>query len=146
MAWAPKYGLKGMIDASVRVRIQSDGEQANEKGTLVRRSDVIGLFTHRNELARDIMRASMVQQLPPKLRSPNMCKSCRHLNVCTIYHKAHGGNADSSGLGDIFDSLTSHLTNSHIMFLKQWDRLIDLEAKKVQVRMFYQLSCLLLKI
>ncbi|GAB4838922.1 hypothetical protein Ancab_028454 [Ancistrocladus abbreviatus] len=76
MAWAPKYGLKGMIDASVHVRIQSDGEQANEKvmplefktgkavsngthcpsdlihsshGTLVRRSDVVGLLMRRNE-------------------------------------------------------------------------------------------------
>ncbi|GAB4862029.1 hypothetical protein Ancab_037283 [Ancistrocladus abbreviatus] len=229
MAWAPKYGLKGMIDASVRVRIQYDGEQANEKvmplefktgkagqaslcqirlflgkpswlvcmpsdipavslniitfhilnivqsamehtaqvilytllmserylenidsgllyylqtdhtqGTLVQRSDVVGLLMRRNELARDITRASMVQQLPPMLRSPNMCKSCRHLNVCTIYHKAHGGNADSSGLGDIFDSLTSHLTNSHIMFLKQWDRLIDLEAKEVTKNNLWQ--------
>ena len=24
MAWAPKYGLKGMIDASVRVKVQSN--------------------------------------------------------------------------------------------------------------------------
>jgi DNA replication ATP-dependent helicase Dna2 len=31
MAWAPKYGLKGMIDASVRVRITSNKNQANEK-------------------------------------------------------------------------------------------------------------------
>ncbi|GAB4842207.1 hypothetical protein Ancab_012165, partial [Ancistrocladus abbreviatus] len=142
MAWAPKYGLKGMIDASVHVRIQSDGEQANEKViplefktgksamehtaqvilyTLLmsERSDVVGLLIRRNELARDITRASMVQQLPPMLR-------------------AHGGNADSSGLGDIFDSLTSHLTNSHIMFLKQWDRLIDLEAKEVTKNNLWQ--------
>lgn len=31
MAWAPKYGLKGMIDASVRVSITSNKNQANEK-------------------------------------------------------------------------------------------------------------------
>ncbi|GMH21627.1 hypothetical protein Nepgr_023469 [Nepenthes gracilis] len=166
MAWAPKYGLKGMIDASIRVRVHSDGKEAYEKiiplefktgkgtnrqsamehsaqvilytlimserylenidsgllyylhtdqtqGIVVRRSDVIGLIMRRNELARDIVKASIVQQLPPMLR-------------------AHGGSTDSSGLGDFFDSLTNHLTNSHLRFLKKWDQLIDLEAKEMQ--------------
>lgn len=31
MAWAPKYGLKGMIDASMRVRIQSNSNETVEK-------------------------------------------------------------------------------------------------------------------
>lgn len=31
MAWAPKYGLKGMIDASIRVREESNGFKANEE-------------------------------------------------------------------------------------------------------------------
>lgn len=31
MAWAPKYGLKGMIDASVRVKIESNNCDNNEK-------------------------------------------------------------------------------------------------------------------
>lgn len=31
MAWAPKYGLKGMIDASVRVNVKSDKNEAIEK-------------------------------------------------------------------------------------------------------------------
>lgn len=31
MAWAPKYGLKGMIDVSVRVKIESGGKEDNEK-------------------------------------------------------------------------------------------------------------------
>lgn len=31
MAWAPKYGLKGMIDASLRVQIPSNRKEANEK-------------------------------------------------------------------------------------------------------------------
>ncbi|GAB2252240.1 hypothetical protein Droror1_Dr00005087, partial [Drosera rotundifolia] len=185
MAWAPRYGLKGMIDASLRVRIQSDHEEATEKivplefktgkgtsgqsamehsaqvilytllmserylehidsgllyylhtegtqGSLVRRSDVLGLIMRRNELAHDIMKAAMTQQLPPMLLSLNMCKSCRHLDACTVYHKVHGGTKEKSGLGDLFDSLTSHLSNPHILFLKQWDRLIDLEAKEMQ--------------
>jgi len=31
MAWAPKYGLKGMIDASVRVKVESGRNKADEK-------------------------------------------------------------------------------------------------------------------
>lgn len=31
MAWAPKYGLKGMIDASVLVKVVSDTNGPNEK-------------------------------------------------------------------------------------------------------------------
>lgn len=31
MAWAPRYGLKGMVDASVRVTIESNRNETNEK-------------------------------------------------------------------------------------------------------------------
>lgn len=29
--WAPKYGLKGMIDASIRVKIESNRNETDEK-------------------------------------------------------------------------------------------------------------------
>ncbi|CAA7037990.1 unnamed protein product [Microthlaspi erraticum] len=140
MSWAPKYGLKGMIDASVRVKVESDTHTVNEKimplefksgkapsgqasmehcaqvilytllmserylkpidngllyylqsdqtqGISVQRSDMVGLIIRRNELANDILVALTTQQLPPMLRNPNMCRYCRHLDVCTIYHK-----------------------------------------------------------
>ncbi|KAI5565965.1 hypothetical protein BDE02_14G154600 [Populus trichocarpa] len=186
MAWAPKYGLKGMIDASVRVKVESGRNKADEKivplefktgkvsngqssmehvaqvilytllmserylkhidsgllyylqsdqtrGITVQRSDVVGLIMRRNELANDILKASRTQQLPPMLQSLNMCRSCRHLDVCTIYHKVHGGSKESSGLGDLFDSHVHHLTTAHYVFLRRWDQLIDLEAKETQL-------------
>lgn len=97
---------------------------------------MIGMIMRRNELAHSIIKASKLQQLPPMLQSPNMCRSCRHLNACTIYHKVHGGSAESSGLGELFESLTDHLTTTHKVFFKQWDRLIDLEAKELQLPKF----------
>ncbi|XP_057510867.1 DNA replication ATP-dependent helicase/nuclease JHS1-like [Actinidia eriantha] len=185
MAWAPKYGLKGMIDASVQVKVHSSTNEAIEKtmplefktgkatsgqatmehsaqvmlytllmserylktidsgllyylhtdqtqGIVVRRSDLVGLIMRRNELASDILKASTSQQLPPMLQSPNVCRSCRHLNACMVYHKAHDGSTEGSGLGDMFDSLVNHLTSKHCDFLRQWERLIDLEAKEIQ--------------
>ncbi|XP_057549836.1 DNA replication ATP-dependent helicase/nuclease JHS1 [Amaranthus tricolor] len=186
MAWAPKYGLKGIIDASLRVKMHSNHKEANEVimplefktgkatsgqsftehsaqlilytlllserymlkidsgllyylstdqtlGTSVQRSDLIGLIMRRNELAHSIIKALSVQQLPPMLQSSNMCKGCRHLNACAIHHKVHGGSAENSGLGDLFESLTDHLTAAHKVFFKQWERLIDLEAKELQL-------------
>ncbi|KAK3035488.1 hypothetical protein RJ639_034458 [Escallonia herrerae] len=174
MAWAPKYGLKGMIDASLRVQVDSnaiiqtamehsaqvmlytllmserylkridsgllyylntDQTQLNAftysvKRIAVRRSDLVGLIMRRNELSNDILKASTTQRLPPMLQSPSMCRSCRHLNVCTIYHKAHGGSTESSGLGDMFNPLVEHLSTTHSVFLQKWDQLIDLEAKE----------------
>ncbi|KAF9625151.1 hypothetical protein IFM89_019365 [Coptis chinensis] len=265
MAWAPRYGLKGEIDASVRVKVGSNISDTSEKflplefktgkrttgqsflehsaqvilytllmserylkhidsgllyylhtdqtqGIMAQRSDMVGIIMRRNELAHDILKASTVQQLPPMLQSLNVCKSCRYLNVCTVYHKvgkgllhvaaefvfmsesvmslsvvsilgrfgrlelfcalvriglgelivhctsslftlcksliayryeilhssfcgfgkAHGGNVDSSGLGDVFDSHVKHLSGDHCNFLRQWDHLIDLEAEQTQ--------------
>ncbi|KAG9452225.1 hypothetical protein H6P81_005129 [Aristolochia fimbriata] len=186
MAWAPRYGLKGVIDASVRVNITSENEGSHDKilplefktgkgtngqatvehnaqvilytllmserymkdvdsgllyylhtdqtrGIAVQRSDLVGLIMRRNELAIDILRAAKLQLLPPLLRSPSLCKSCRHINACTVLHKAHGGNMETSGLGDLFDTYVEHLTSSQLDFLRLWDRLIDLEAKESQV-------------
>ncbi|KAL4585843.1 hypothetical protein LXL04_010469 [Taraxacum kok-saghyz] len=186
MAWAPKYGMKGVIDASMHVKVTSkkdnktsdfimplefktgkatNGHAAMEhnaqvmlytllmserykknidygllyylhtdqtQGVAVKRSDLVGLIMRRNELASDILKASMVQQLPPMLQVPNMCKSCRHLNACTVYHKAHNGSLEGSGLGDMYTSLVSHLTTTHCTFLKKWERLIDLEANELE--------------
>ncbi|GAY57913.1 hypothetical protein CUMW_183050 [Citrus unshiu] len=152
MAWAPKYGLKGMIDASIRVKIESKRNEINgmilplefktgkipngqasiwylkhidsgllyylqsdqTQGVMVQRSDLVGLIMRRNEFANDIIKASTTQQLPPMLR-------------------AYGGNKECSGLGNMFDSHIYHLTTAHCSFLRHWDRLIDLEAKEMQV-------------
>ncbi|CAA6669719.1 unnamed protein product [Spirodela intermedia] len=199
MAQAPRYGLKGMIDASLHIKMGSFDGGASDKiiplefktgkatigqalslyflqaaiehraqvilytllmseryqnrdvdsgliyylhtdqtlGIKVQRSDLIGIIMRRNELATDILKASTVQILPPMLRSPSICKSCRHLNICTVYHKAHGGDSHSSGLDELFNSLVDHLTISHSDFLRHWDRLIDLESKASSV---YSLS------
>ncbi|CAB4299713.1 unnamed protein product [Prunus armeniaca] len=117
------------IDTGLLCYLQSDQTQ----GVAVRRSDLVGIIMRRNELANDILKASRTQVLPPMLKSQSMCRGCRHLNVCTIYHKAHGGSSGSSGLGDLFDSNTHHLTNAHAAFLRLWDWLIDLEAKEMQL-------------
>ncbi|CAN1195509.1 DNA replication ATP-dependent helicase/nuclease JHS1 [Linum perenne] len=180
MAWSKKYGLKGNIDASLRVTVESTAKERDEKimplefktgklstehsvqvilytllmseryqeqidsgllyylqsdhtqGITVRRSDVVGIIMRRNELANEIRKASTLQVLPPMLQSPWTCRTCRHLDACTIYHKVHGGTIEDSGLGELFESNVRHITTAHAKFLRHWDRLIDLEAKETQ--------------
>ena len=49
--------------------------------------------------------------------------------------QVHSGSAESSGLGDLFESNTHHLTAAHGVFLRHWDWLIDLEAKEMEVQL-----------
>lgn len=53
--------------------------------------------------------------------------------------KAHGGSTEGSGLGDVFNSLVQHLTTTHFVFLQKWDRLIDLEAKELEVKIYFEI-------
>lgn len=186
MVWSPKYGLKGMFDASVRVKFGSPshllddlmmplefktgrgttGQAAMEhraqvilytllmsdrylqdvgsgliyylhtnqtQGIAVQHADLVGLIMQRNEHATNLLTASSTQMLPPMLKSYSTCQGCRHLEICTVYHKAQEwGNAESSGLGDLFNSYVSHLSNAYSDFLRHWDQLIDLEARDSQ--------------
>ncbi|BBN05891.1 DNA replication ATP-dependent helicase/nuclease Dna2 [Marchantia polymorpha subsp. ruderalis] len=183
MIWSPKYGLKGMIDASVTVKLGNltlGGEdrimplefktgkattgqagvehraqvilytllmsdrymQTVNTGLLyylhtnqtqevaVQQGELVGLIMRRNEHARDLLKASASQTLPPLLQSSQMCQNCRQLDSCAVYHKAQDGvTADSNRLGEVFDKSTTHLTTADLEFFQQWDRLIDLEFR-----------------
>lgn len=52
---------------------------------------------------------------------------------CVYILKANNGSVEGSGLGDVYTSLVSHLTSAHCIFLKKWERLIDLEANELEV-------------
>ena len=70
----------------------------------------------------------------------HLLKLLKHL-VCLP--QADGGNTESSGLGDVFDTHVSHLSTLHFNFLRHWDRLIDLEGREMQVSLEYKVDCLL---
>eukprot|EP01018_Ginkgo_biloba_P039983 Gb_09620 [translate_table: standard] len=187
MVWSPKYGLKGMVDASVQVNCDTHGYVTKDlimplefktgkgttgqaamehraqvilytllmsdrylqnvssgllyylhtnqtQGVTVQHADLIGLMMRRNEHATNMLTSSSTQLLPPMLKNYNTCQSCRHLDACTVYHKAQeGGNAESSGLGDLFNCHVGHLSSACCEFLQHWDRLIDLEARDSQI-------------
>ncbi|MCI22901.1 DNA replication ATP-dependent helicase/nuclease DNA2-like, partial [Trifolium medium] len=52
------------IDSGLLYYLQTDQTQ----GITVQRSDIVGLIIRRNELASDILKALVLQQLPPVLQ------------------------------------------------------------------------------
>lgn len=66
--------------------------------------------------------------LPPLLRSKE-CEYCFQAAECMTYHKIfENGTEVSSGMAEIFQELTSHITLHHGIYLNKWDRLVDLES------------------
>jgi DNA replication ATP-dependent helicase Dna2 len=57
------------------------------QGVGVRHADLAGIMIRRNDLATNLLSASSTQLLPPMLKNEHICRSCRHLDVCTVYHK-----------------------------------------------------------
>lgn len=71
---------------------------------------------------------SISQSLPPLLRSSS-CEWCFKASECFAYHRmAEHGDADSSGVRDMFQHITSDISDAHAAYFRHWDSLIDLEA------------------
>ncbi|KAL2892648.1 DNA replication ATP-dependent helicase/nuclease DNA2 [Bienertia sinuspersici] len=131
MAWAPRYGLKGMIDASLRVQILSNSKETSEKIMPLEFKTGKATSGQAKHSAQLILYTLLLSE-----RYMQKIDSGLLYYLSTNKTLVHGGSAESSGLGDLFESLTDHLTNSHKVFFKQWDRLIDLEAKELQLPMY----------
>ncbi|GAM17628.1 hypothetical protein SAMD00019534_008030 [Acytostelium subglobosum LB1] len=68
--------------------------------------------------------------LPKMLKEPHICAKCYLIDQCLLHHKSvENGDRHTSGLGDLFDSKTSHLKPSHLEYLKKWNKLISLELE-----------------
>ena len=57
------------------------------------------------------------------------CERCFARDECFTLHRAlEAGNGETSELGELFETCTSHLTPKHEAFLRRWLHLIDLES------------------
>ena len=88
-------------------------------------NDIKGMLIQRNVIA-----ANMIDQtnLPPVESNSNLCNKCFMNSVCTLYHKAfEQGTGDSFGVPALFNSKTSHLTQSQVDFFYKWESLLSVE-------------------
>ena len=73
-------------------------------------------------------RAQVRQGLLPMLGRPSECERCFTQPVCALYHRAvEQGSAESAGMGDAFETATSHLTASQCEYFRKWHEMISLE-------------------
>ncbi|KAK8916042.1 hypothetical protein KSP39_PZI022673 [Platanthera zijinensis] len=131
MAWAPKYGLKGIIDASLRIKKVSGIGDSTE--TII----PLEFKTGKGTTGQSAMEHRAQVILYTLLMSERYLNEDVDSGLLYYLHtdetRAYAGNCENSGLGDLYDKIVGHLTVAHHDFLKHWDHLIDLEAKTRQV-------------
>ncbi|KAJ5659503.1 hypothetical protein N7507_005954 [Penicillium longicatenatum] len=89
------------------------------------RHELLQMVQVRNRLAVYIREKL---QLPPMLKRARMCNRCYAKTPCLIYHKLlEGGDGETSGMGEDFDAVTSHLTQKDRDFFNKWDELLTKE-------------------
>ncbi|EFA82561.1 DEAD/DEAH box helicase domain-containing protein [Heterostelium album PN500] len=99
------------------------------------RNQIRSLIVSRNLLAyylnlnsRFVLNPNPV--LPKMLKEERTCSKCYLVDQCLLHHRAvENGDRNTSGLGDLFDEKTLHLKQSHIEYLKKWNKLISLELE-----------------
>jgi DNA replication ATP-dependent helicase Dna2 len=87
-----------------------------------------GLLIGRNNVAAYMHNKLM----PPLLQNPDTCRRCFLKKECLVYHKTiEDGTTESSGTGALFEEETNYITSRHIEFLKEWERVISIEERRV---------------
>ncbi|KAJ3206193.1 Tripartite DNA replication factor, partial [Clydaea vesicula] len=83
------------------------------------------LLIKRNTLAYFMLNQNII---PKMLKDSFVCKKC-HLNTeCFLLHNTmENGNAETSGLGSLFELKLKNLTENHLEFLNKWEKLVSIE-------------------
>ncbi|RHY13926.1 hypothetical protein DYB36_013325, partial [Aphanomyces astaci] len=154
--WSVKYGLKGAVDACLNMQHISH-EKANKmmafelktgsaEGLLLYLQDVDstmlqqpveahirGLLHSRNLHAAHLFQARTRQLLPTLLKKTWECQNCFVSAECMLHHAAiEHGSALSSGVPDVFDKVTRHLTVPELTYFKKWIQLLEWESRSNQ--------------
>ena len=91
------------------------------------RNEIRHMIIERNELACYVHDKL---DLPPMLKKPHLCKACYSKSECFTYHKLiEGGDGETSGLGETFTEMVSHLNPTHAEFFRRWDGLLTKEER-----------------
>jgi DNA replication ATP-dependent helicase Dna2 len=74
--------------------------------------------------------------LPEPLDEFKTCRRCYQADACMLYRKAVEPHplptsAEESGLLDLYENKTSHLSSRHLHFFRKWERLVSLEEREL---------------
>ena len=102
------------------------------RGVRPARSDVVALMCRRNLLASKL-RPGGALALPSMASSESNCKWCRSRPECMVAHAAlENGGEQSSGVPGHYAQHAGHLVDDEKAFVRNWLRLIELEAVDVR--------------
>ncbi|KAG2234303.1 hypothetical protein INT48_000753, partial [Thamnidium elegans] len=89
------------------------------------RNDLRSLIISRNTLASAFNKKDYI---PPMIRDSHTCQYCFVNTTCTLYHKAvEKGTGSTSGLFNLFDDKTDHMSENACRFFERWWNLLDKE-------------------
>ena len=170
------YGVKGIVDVSVKGKVKSGHRTENGKNALMPLEIKTGkeMFNHRAQLVVYVMlmedayrekvedavmwytkkgaptvipvsaqeRRHIIQarnylagalegnKLPRLLEDHRTCSRCFQVSSCMGLHKMlEGGREDTSGIGDLFSTLTSHISPAHTRYFQKWYKALCLEEE-----------------
>jgi len=100
---------------------------------------VRGLIMARNNFASAVAKVKAIggstsaQVFPPMIRNRRDCERCFQVEECVLHHAAtENGTAESSGLDELFTSMTKHLGGADLAYFRKWNRLVDLEQQHAE--------------
>lgn len=85
------------------------------------------MIIQRNEVARYAVHR---QKQPPLLNDSRVCKNCYSKSACFTYYKAlEDGQREDTGVPELFDEITSHMTEPRKKYFQKWEELITKEER-----------------
>ncbi|KAF0698075.1 Aste57867_11282 [Aphanomyces stellatus] len=89
-----------------------------------------GLLHSRNVHASHLSKMQTSQILPALLKKTWDCENCFVSSECMLHHAAvERGSSLSSGVPELFEKITSHLSSREIKYFKKWIQLLDWESR-----------------
>ncbi|CAG8593896.1 4276_t:CDS:10 [Paraglomus brasilianum] len=113
-----RYDVNVKLGLLYYVREAEDGEM---RVVPVRRHELVHLIIQRNEMAAYV---SNRNRLPPMIQNSYKCGKCFAKSLCFA---VENGNGETSGLGQLFDDATAHMTGNRSEFFVKWEKLISAE-------------------
>jgi len=118
--------LEEEVSAGMLYFMQSNNMSAVALGDV----ELVNLIQQRNKLA---YYQKTDHEYPELKQEEFSCKRCFQKNTCMIYHRTlEHGTSETSGVPEVFNDATRHLTKTHMQYLSKWTRLIDLEESEAK--------------
>ncbi|KAI1231636.1 hypothetical protein IHE44_0007713, partial [Lamprotornis superbus] len=157
--WSPRFGLKGKIDVTARVKIHcqsgvqsrimplelKSGKESNsiEHRKLMKLRNHLAFYLTHSTYKSDVGRQnSQLAALPPVIDDSQACKHCSQMHNCFLYSRAveqkMASVAFPAAMVPVIDRETQHLKPSHLEYFSLWCLMLTLELQSGEHKKGYK--------